>query len=77
MTKFIIQPHGRLNDWVAEEKGYFAAEGLDYELNVEGSRKNTPRLPTVDRQPRSTIIALARSNGTRKGTDAKEKARAM
>jgi NitT/TauT family transport system substrate-binding protein len=48
MTKFIIQPHGRLNDWVAEEKGYFAAEGLDYELNVEGSRKNTPRLAAVD-----------------------------
>jgi NitT/TauT family transport system substrate-binding protein len=48
MAKFIIQPHGRLNDWVADEKGYFAAEGLDYELNVEGSRKNTPRLATVD-----------------------------
>jgi len=48
MAKFIIQPHGRLNDWVAEEKGYFTAEGLDYELNVEGSRKNTPRLSAVD-----------------------------
>ena len=23
MAKLIIQPHGRLNDWVAEEKGYF------------------------------------------------------
>ncbi|MEX0804581.1 MAG: hypothetical protein WD688_14890 [Candidatus Binatia bacterium] len=48
MAKFIIQPHGRLNDWVADEKGYFREEGLDYELNVEGSRKNTPRLATVD-----------------------------
>ena len=48
MTKFIIQPHGRLNDWVADEKGYFTEEGLDYELNVEGSRKNTPRLESVD-----------------------------
>ena len=48
MAKFIIQPHGRLNDWVAEEKGYFTAEGLEYELNVEGSRKNTPRLAAVD-----------------------------
>ena len=44
MAKFIIQPHGRLNDWVADEKGYFHEEGLDYELNVEGSRKNTPPL---------------------------------
>jgi NitT/TauT family transport system substrate-binding protein len=48
MAKFIIQPHGRLNDWVADEKGYFSEEGLDYELNVEGSRKNTPRLAAVD-----------------------------
>jgi NitT/TauT family transport system substrate-binding protein len=44
VTKFIIQPHGRLNDWVADEKGYFREEGLDCELNVEGSRKNTPPL---------------------------------
>lgn len=48
MGKLIIQPHGRLNDWVADEKGYFREEGLDYELNVEGSRKNTPRLAGVD-----------------------------
>jgi NitT/TauT family transport system substrate-binding protein len=48
MAKFIIQPHGRLNDWVADEKGYFAEDGLNYEFNVEGSRKNTPRLATVD-----------------------------
>jgi NitT/TauT family transport system substrate-binding protein len=48
MGKFVIQPHGRLNDWVADEKGYFRQEGLDYEFNVEGSRKNTPRLATVD-----------------------------
>ena len=27
MAKFIIQPHGRLNDWVADEKGYFREEG--------------------------------------------------
>jgi NitT/TauT family transport system substrate-binding protein len=38
----------RLNDWVAHEKGYFSEEGLDYELNVEGSRKNTPQLAGVD-----------------------------
>jgi NitT/TauT family transport system substrate-binding protein len=25
-----IMPHGRLQEWVADEKGYFAAEGLDY-----------------------------------------------
>ena len=31
MSKFIIEPHFRLQEWVAEEKGYFRAEGLDYE----------------------------------------------
>lgn len=30
MSKFRIQPHGRLQEWVAQEKGYFADEGLDY-----------------------------------------------
>ncbi len=28
--KFIIQPHFRLQEWIAEEKGYFKDEGLDY-----------------------------------------------
>ena len=32
MAKFTIAPHMRLHEWVAEEKGYFAAEGLDYEF---------------------------------------------
>jgi ABC-type nitrate/sulfonate/bicarbonate transport system substrate-binding protein len=30
MGKFVIEPHFRLQEWVAEEKGYFRAEGLDY-----------------------------------------------
>jgi NitT/TauT family transport system substrate-binding protein len=32
VSKFRIQPHGRLQEWVAEEKGYFADEGLGYEF---------------------------------------------
>jgi hypothetical protein len=32
MAKFLIEPHFRLQEWVAEEKGYFADEGLDYEF---------------------------------------------
>jgi len=31
-----IMPHGRLQEWVAEEKGYFTAEGLDYSFVVTG-----------------------------------------
>ena len=29
VPKFVIEPHFRLQEWIAEEKGYFAAEGLD------------------------------------------------
>ncbi|MEO6152953.1 MAG: hypothetical protein ABIT09_04450 [Croceibacterium sp.] len=32
MARFVIQPHFRLHEWVAEEKGYFADAGLDYEF---------------------------------------------
>jgi ABC-type nitrate/sulfonate/bicarbonate transport system substrate-binding protein len=32
MSKFIIEPHFRLQEWIAEEKGYFKAQGLDYEF---------------------------------------------
>jgi ABC-type nitrate/sulfonate/bicarbonate transport system substrate-binding protein len=32
MSRFVISPHFRLQEWVAEEKGYFRAEGLDYEF---------------------------------------------
>jgi hypothetical protein len=31
-----IMPHGRLQEWVAEEKGYFAAEGLEYSFIITG-----------------------------------------
>jgi len=32
MAKFKIEPHFRLQEWVAEEKDYFRDEGLDYEF---------------------------------------------
>lgn len=32
MTKFVIEPHFRLQEWIAHEKGYFTQEGLDYEF---------------------------------------------
>jgi len=47
MAKFIINPHGRLQEWVAEEKGYFRQAGLeDYELRAH-------RLLTRDAQKSS------------------------
>lgn len=39
--KFRIQTHGRLQEWVAEEKGYFADEGLDY-VFIDNSLLNHP-----------------------------------
>lgn len=46
MGKFIIEPHFRLHEWVAEEKGYFKDEGLDYEFlelvqSTDGQHHNT------------------------------------
>src|SRR5438477_7807857 len=35
MGKLVIHSHGRLQEWVAEEKGYFRHEGLDYEFVVK------------------------------------------
>ena len=35
MGKFVIQPHFRLQEWVAQEKGYFKDEGLDYIFQEE------------------------------------------
>src|SRR6202795_3595000 len=45
MGKFIVEPHFRLQEWVAEEKGYFRAEGLDYDFrelirSTEGQHHN-------------------------------------
>lgn len=35
MSRFVIQPHFRLQEWVAEEQGYFTDEGLEYEFHEE------------------------------------------
>ena len=45
MGKFLIAPHMRLHEWVAEEKGYFAKENLDFEY-VEQLTKKMLR-PTI------------------------------
>jgi hypothetical protein len=35
MAKFVIAPHMRLHEWVADEKGYFTDADLDYEFRDE------------------------------------------
>ena len=32
MSRFVIEPHFRLQEWVAVEKDYFRDEGLEYEF---------------------------------------------
>jgi NitT/TauT family transport system substrate-binding protein len=48
MAKFVIQPHGRLNDWVADEQGYFRDEGLDYTFNADDGRGNDAPVPGLE-----------------------------
>jgi NitT/TauT family transport system substrate-binding protein len=39
MPKLVIQPHTRIQEWVALERGYFADEGLEYELEQSFAAK--------------------------------------
>ncbi|HZT07580.1 MAG TPA: hypothetical protein VFC51_11160 [Chloroflexota bacterium] len=51
MSRFRIQPHSRLHEWVAEENGYFRDEGLDYEFVTDSmmvSRGGYASVQTVD-----------------------------
>src|SRR5947208_1376630 len=43
MAEFIIRPHGRLHDWIADELGYFREEGLEYRLVGDEERENRPK----------------------------------
>ena len=54
MGKFVIQPHVRLQEWVAEERGYFEEEGLDYAFMAEGfagSSRTTSAVRAADTVP--------------------------
>ncbi len=47
MAKFRIMPLSRLQEWVAEEKGYFRDEGLDYEF-ITPDLVDRFRNPTIE-----------------------------
>jgi hypothetical protein len=51
MGKFLIQSHGRLQEWVAEEKGYFKEEGLEYEFLVKPIMTWSANVQTVESAP--------------------------
>jgi NitT/TauT family transport system substrate-binding protein len=53
MAKFRIQPHMRLQEWVADELGLFREEGLEYEFQVTGfaSGSSGPSVGPTDAAP--------------------------
>ena len=69
MAKFIIQPHGRLQEWIAHEKGYFRDEGLDYEFATAASadaRSSSMRTGKVaDMHVRRLRVLQGRAAATR------------
>ena len=69
MPKFIIQPHGRLQEWIAHENGYFRAEGLDYEFGVRPSADRERELDAAGRvaEIRSGAFESYRQAGGNKG----------
>ncbi len=53
MAKFRIMPHSRLQEWVAEEKGYFRDEGLDYDFIIPDlvDRFRNPTIESEEEAP--------------------------
>ncbi len=49
MAKFIIAPHMRLHEWVAEEKGYFRQERLEYEFREQLTSRDGKKHDLGDR----------------------------
>jgi NitT/TauT family transport system substrate-binding protein len=59
MARFRIQPHVRLQEWVAEDEGFFRDEGLDYEFEPQGYAGAS--LTTSSVQPADTAPLAART----------------
>src|SRR5437867_10251573 len=61
MATFIISPHFRLQEWVAEEKRYFAQEGLDYEFREAIGTRDAKQQHLGDRVGAYQTIERGRS----------------
>jgi len=57
MATFRIQPHIRLQEWVAEEKGFFRDEGLDYEFETQGLAGGSLTTSSVTRADAAPVQA--------------------
>jgi hypothetical protein len=61
MTRFVIQPHVRLQEWVAEELSFFRDEGLEYEFQADAFSARsltTSAVRTTDEAPLVTSGAF-------------------
>jgi hypothetical protein len=78
MGRFIVEPHFRLQEWIAVEKGYFEAERLDYEFremirSSEGqhhNKRNQGAFQSIEQGRESNVscachwtVNVAASNG--------------
>lgn len=55
MSKFVINTHSRLQEWIADSKGYFTDEGLDYVLTQHGLL--TKEAPETFKAPTASAAA--------------------
>jgi NitT/TauT family transport system substrate-binding protein len=61
MGKFRIQPHVRLQEWVAEDEGFFRDEGLDYEFDPAGFAGGSVYAPGASVEPSDAAPMQVRS----------------
>ena len=54
--KFVIEPHFRLQEWVAEEKGYFTDEGLDYVFREKVQSSDGKHHDKGDKRRRHAVV---------------------
>ena len=70
MGKFRIVPHQRLQEWVADAKGYFADAGLDYEfVTIQRFRDQGGREPSQDDGPDRVLFGALESMRAGRGCD--------
>jgi NitT/TauT family transport system substrate-binding protein len=67
MAIFHIQPHGRLQEWVADENGYFKDEGLDY-VFTHGFDMGEQKRPKGAPEVRYGAFESYKQNDGNKGT---------
>jgi ABC-type nitrate/sulfonate/bicarbonate transport system substrate-binding protein len=69
VPKFIIQPHGRLQEWIADANGYFRDEGLDYEFQSGGAASSRKLLDISGgvKENRSGAFEAYQQGGGNKG----------